>query len=94
MQSSNTLPPEATLSAELYKNLLNILAISQAELGRRLGVNKSRINHLVSGKNAQPISKFIEIAQKLGVQVDVSIKSKADIAKGTQNLSFNIKLHL
>lgn len=63
-------------TAELYVWLLKTLGITQSELARRTGTSKQMISNRVSGLRNQPLPKFIAMAKKLGVDVEVTTTVK------------------
>lgn len=54
------------------------MGLDQAELGRRLGVGKSAVNHWKSGKALPQKKQWPEIEKLLGVSMDYLLTGKPD----------------
>lgn len=51
--------------------------MSQGELGRQLGVKRTDINRYLRGTNtAVSLERIIEMAETVGLEIDVTIKKK------------------
>ncbi|USN48065.1 MAG: helix-turn-helix transcriptional regulator [Pseudobdellovibrionaceae bacterium] len=60
------------IEVEMKKN-----GMSQGELGRQLGVKRTDINRYLRGTNtAVSLERIIEMAETVGLEIDVTIKKK------------------
>ncbi len=50
--------------------------LSQSQAGERCGGDRIFMNHLVKGRASVSISRLIEIAESLGLKVDLTIEDR------------------
>lgn len=77
MNSSNVDNIKAELMARIEKEM-EASGISQGEIARRTGMQRTNVNHIMRRKNIVSIEMLVRIAEAIGLKVEIKIKKLKD----------------
>jgi predicted XRE-type DNA-binding protein len=63
---------------ERIENEMLTAGISQGEVARRTGILRTNVNHIIRRSHATSIETLVEIAESIGLKVELRIKKLKD----------------
>jgi transcriptional regulator with XRE-family HTH domain len=74
--------------ADRLKEVIKVLSVSQAEIGRKIGVSPAQITQWIKGQNAIPMPTALAFQASLGISAEWLIHGKGEmLLPETKNLT-------